>query len=246
MHAKANLILILGGTAEAADLAARLHDHGIQVITSLAGRTREPAPLKGEIRSGGFGGAEGLAAYIRENAISLLVDMTHPFATQVSANARKAAEFTGIKLIQWHRPAWERLNDDKWIEVKDIAAAVAAIPPNARVLLALGSQHIAPFAARPDVHFLIRMIDPPAAPLALPDHQLLIARPGSVEEEFTLLRDKHITHIICRNSGGKASYAKLAAARLLGLPVIMIGRTSIQTGTPSLEAIEQQIVEAIG
>ena len=172
--------------------------------------------------------------------------MTHPFATQISANARKAAELTGIKLIQWHRPAWERLDDDKWIEVKDIAAAVAAIPPNARVLLALGSQHIAPFAVRADVHFLIRMIDPPQAPLALPDHELLHAKPGSLEEEYALLRAKNITHIVCRNSGGKASYAKIAAARLLKLPVIIIARATTQGATASLEAIEQQILNAIG
>ncbi len=239
-------ILILGGTTEAATLAARLTHRGIPVTTSLAGRTREPLSLKGKTRTGGFGGPQGLAQYIRENAISVLVDMTHPFATQISLNARKAAELTGIKLIQWHRPAWERLDGDQWLEVPDIAAAVTAIPLNARALLALGSQHIAPFAARQDVNYLIRMIDPPPAPLTLPDYDLLLAKPGSVEEEFALLRDKHITHIICRNSGGKASYAKIAAARLLGLPVIMITRTSSETGTASLEAIEQQIITAIG
>ncbi len=239
-------ILILGGTTEAAALAVRLTARGIPVTTSLAGRTREPLPLKGQTRTGGFGGPQGLAAYIRENAISVLVDMTHPFATQISLNARKAAELTGIKLIQWHRPAWEKLDGDTWLEVPGIAAAVNAIPPNARALLALGSQHIAPFAARQDVHYLIRMIDPPPAPLPLQDHELLLAKPGSVEEEFALLRDKHITHIICRNSGGKASYAKVAAARLLGLPVIMIARAPSETGTASLEAIEQRIVDAIG
>ncbi len=239
-------ILILGGTTEAATVAARLTDRGMQITTSLAGRTREPLPLKGQTRTGGFGGPQGLAAYIRENNISLVVDMTHPFATQISANARKAAELTGIKLIQWHRPAWEKLDGDQWLEVPDIAAAITTIPPNARALLALGSQHIAPFAARPDVHFLIRMIDPPPAPLALSDHELLLAKPGSVEEEFALLRSRHITHIICRNSGGKASYAKIAAARLLGLPVIMIARASIEPGTASLETIERQILNTIG
>jgi precorrin-6A/cobalt-precorrin-6A reductase len=247
-RAKAETVLILGGTKEAAALAAELvaaHPNW-RIISSLAGRTKEPKPVAGEVRIGGFGGPEGLAAYLRENDISLLVDMTHPFATQISANARKATEFSGIKLIAWQRPGWAKLDDDNWVEVETLAAAISAIPPNARVLLALGSQHIAPFAARPDVHFLIRMIDPPPAPLALPDHELLLARPGSVEEEFALLRAKHITHIICRNSGGKASYAKIAAARLLGLPVIIVTRAPGQANAASIDQIEQHILTSIG
>jgi precorrin-6A/cobalt-precorrin-6A reductase len=239
-------ILILGGTAEAAALAARLHDSGHTVISSLAGRTREPAPLNGKTRTGGFGGAEGLATYLREHAIALLVDMTHPFAAQISANARKAADLTGVKLIAWHRPAWEKRDGDTWLEVADIPAALAAIPPDTRALLALGSQHIAPFAAREDVHFLIRMIDPPAEPLPLPDHELLLAKPGSVEEEYALLRDHQITHIICRNSGGKDSYAKIAAARLLGLPVIIIGRSTQSSAHGSLDKIESEILSVLG
>ena len=246
MPASEKIILILGGTAEAATLASRLSDKGLHVITSLAGRTREPAPLKGKTRTGGFGGPEGLANYIRDNAIFLLVDMTHPFATKISANARKAAELSGVKLIAWHRPAWTRLDDDNWLEVESLAAAVAAIPPNARVLLALGSQHIAPFAARRDVHFLVRMVDPPAVPLLLPDHELLVAKPGPVEDEFALLRARNISHIICRNSGGKAAYAKIAAARLLGLPVIMISRSSVAENAASIDQIESQILTFIG
>lgn len=239
-------ILILGGTAEAAALAARLADRSLNVITSLAGRTREPAPLKGKVRTGGFGGPEGLAAYIRENAISLLVDMTHPFASQISENARKGAALSGIKLIAWQRPAWVKLDEDNWLEVDSLAAAVAALPSGARALLALGSQHIAPFAARSDVHFLVRMVDAPAAPLPLPDHELLVAKPGSVEEEFALLRSRNITHIVCRNSGGKASYAKIAAARLLGLPVILVTRAPEEANSASVDQIESQILTFIG
>ncbi|MGB8817846.1 MAG: precorrin-6A/cobalt-precorrin-6A reductase, partial [Rhizobiaceae bacterium] len=132
MPAKADTILILGGTAEAADMAARLTDHGLNVITSLAGRTREPLPLKGKTRIGGFGGAEGLASYMRENAITLLVDMTHPFATRISENARTASQLAGIKRLAWHRPAWAKMEGDSWIEVGSLAAAVPAIPPQAR------------------------------------------------------------------------------------------------------------------
>jgi precorrin-6A/cobalt-precorrin-6A reductase len=238
-------VLLLGGTAEAAAMAARLTDRGLPVTTSLAGRTREPAPVKGNIRTGGFGGVEGLAEYLRRNDIALLIDMTHPFATRISANARAAASLSGVPLLAWQRPGWEKMDGDAWIGVPDISAAVAAIPANARALLALGSQHIAPFAARADVHFLVRMIDPPLVPLALPSHELLMAKPGNVEEEYKLLKDSQMTHIVCRNSGGKASYAKIAAARLLALPVIMITRAGNTSKFQSLEAFEEQIVEAI-
>ncbi len=246
MPASEKAILILGGTAEAAALAARLSDKGVHVVTSLAGRSREPAPLKGKTRTGGFGGPEGLASYIRDNGVALLVDMTHPFATQISANARKAAELSGIKLIAWQRPAWSKLEGDNWLEVDNLAAAVPAIPSGARVLLALGSQHIAPFAARDDVHFLVRMVDTPANLLSLPDHELLIAKPGPVEEEFALLSARKITHIVCRNSGGKASYTKIAAARLLALQVIIVKRHPDEADTQSTEQIEQQILAALG
>lgn len=245
MPASEKTILILGGTAESAALAAHLSDKGLHIVTSLAGRTREPVPLKGKTRTGGFGGPDGLASYIRDNGIALLVDMTHPFATQISANARKAAELSGVKLIAWQRPAWSKLEGDNWLEIETLAAAILAIPPDARVLLALGSQHIAPFAVRNDVHFLVRMVDAPAIPLSLPDHELLIAKPGTVEEEFALLHARKITHIVCRNSGGKASYTKIAAARLLALQVVIINRHPDEADTQSTEQIEQQILAAL-
>ncbi len=220
-------ILILGGTREAAALAAQLvADHPEwRIITSLAGRTREPSPVAGEVRVGGFGGAPGLAAFIRSECITRLIDATHPFARTISANAQAATQMTGIPLEARTRPPWERQPGDNWIDVASIAEAVTAIPHDARVLLALGSQHIAPFAARADVHFLVRMIDPPEAPLAFASHDLLLARPGGdwqAEAEF--LRDHAITHIVARNSGGPAAYHKIAAARELGLIVIMIAR----------------------
>ena len=227
-------------------MASRLHDAGIAVTTSLAGRTREPAPLKGEVRVGGFGGPEGLASFVRENHITVLADMTHPFAARMSENARQAARLSGITLVAWQRPGWEKIEGDHWFEVADVPAAVAAIPANARVLLALGSQHIAPFANRPDVHFLVRMVDPPSDPLPLPDHELLLAKPGLVEGEFALLRDRQITHVICRNSGGKASYSKIAAARLLGLPVILIGRAKGVANNETFDGIEQKILATLG
>ena len=220
-------VLILGGTKEAADLAADLAaaHPGWRIITSLAGRTKEPAPLAGEVRTGGFGGAAGLAAWMTAEGVTRLIDATHPFARQISENALMAAEKTGVPLEVRTRPPWSRQPGDQWVEVASVSEAICAIPPGARVLLALGSQHIAPFAARADVHFLVRMVDPPERPLLLPDHQLLIGKPSlRVQDEAALLAGHRITHIVCRNSGGTGAHAKIEAARSKGVVVIMIGR----------------------
>lgn len=206
-------------------MALKLVSEGHNVTTSLAGRTSEPSPVAGKIRIGGFGGADGLARYLTENQIDQLMDMTHPFALQISQNAKVAALKTCVELIVHQRPQWEKMDGDKWTEVATLADAVSAIPSGATALLALGSQHIAPFAARPDVHFIVRMVDPPLSPLALPDHELIFAKPGTMEEEFALLRDRKVGCIICRNSGGKGAYTKIAAARLLGIDVIILKRS---------------------
>ena len=219
------IVLILGGTREAAELAAELaaaHPDW-RIITSLAGRTKEPAPVAGETRIGGFGGAEGLAAYIRTEGVTRLIDATHPFATQISANARAAADMTGVPLEVRTREPWQRQPGDLWTEVSSLEQACDAVPAGARVLLALGSQHIALFAARADVHFLVRMVDKPETPLPLPDHTLRIGKPGNTAaEETELLKTHAITHIVCRNSGGDGAYAKIEAARQLQLPVIVV------------------------
>ena len=225
--ASPEIILILGGTREAADLAKELiaAKPAARIITSLAGRTKEPAPLAGEVRTGGFGGIEGLVQYLRETGVTQLIDATHPFARQISANAIEAARLAGVPLDLRTRKPWAKQPGDAWIEVETLEAARATIPRRARVLLALGSQHIGLFASREDVHFVVRMIDPPEEPLDLPDHALVLGRPGDTTAVETMLLTAHsITHIVCRNSGGKAAYAKIEAARELGLPVIMIGR----------------------
>ncbi|MFZ2101089.1 MAG: cobalt-precorrin-6A reductase [Oricola sp.] len=220
-------VLILGGTREAAELAAELvRDHpDWRVVTSLAGRTKEPKPLAGEVRIGGFGGAEGLAAWIVQERVTRLIDATHPFARQISANAKAAAALACVPLEIRTRQPWTRKPGDDWIEVASLEEACAAIPPKARVLLALGSQHIAPFASHTDVHFLVRMVDPPEAPLPLPSHELVLGLPRATpDDEIALLQAHAVTHIVCRNSGGDGAYAKIEAARALRLPVIMISR----------------------
>lgn len=220
-------ILILGGTKEAAALAAELvRDHpDWRVVTSLAGRTREPKPVAGEVRIGGFGGAEGLADYLRAQQVTRLIDATHPFAATISENAKRAARQAGVRLETRMRPPWRRQPGDRWIEVASLEEARDTIPAGARVLLALGRQHIAPFADRADVHFVVRMVDPPETPLVLTDHDLVIGLPGATAEaEAALLTTHRVTHIVCRNSGGTGAYAKIEAARALGLPVIMVNR----------------------
>lgn len=218
-------ILILGGTREAAELARALVDQGRDVTTSLAGRTREPAPLAGKVRIGGFGGIEGLAAHLRAEGYTKVIDATHPFARTISANALAACGMAGVPLEVKTRKPWERQPDDLWIEVPDLDAAARVLPAGARVLLALGRQHIGAFLSRPDCHFVIRMVDPPETPLEFASCTVVASRPSRVpEDEADLLKAHCITHIVCRNSGGDGAYAKITAARALALPVVMVAR----------------------
>ena len=219
-------ILILGGTKEAADLAKQLIAEGHDVTTSLAGRTKEPKPLEGKVRIGGFGGVDGLIRWIEDNNIDRLIDATHPFAENISKNAKAAAQKFKVAFEAKQRPPWHKQQGDNWTSVANIEAAKNVIPQTARVLLALGSQHINPFAEREDVHFLIRMIDPPSEHLPFKNHTVLFQRPSSDwKVEADVLKEHNISHIICRNSGGKGAYAKIEAARERGIPVIMIERS---------------------
>ena len=216
-------ILILGGTREAAELALELSEAGYAVITSLAGRTKNPAGLTGDVRIGGFGGPEKMAQWMRENAVHRVIDATHPFAQQISKNAKAACAMAEIPLDIRRRKPWLRQPQDLWHEVAGLAEAAAAIPKGARAFLALGSQHLSAFSTRSDVHFTVRMIDQPKGDIDLPDHALVLGAPSADwREESRLLQDNGITHIVCRNSGGSGAYAKIVAARQLSIPVIII------------------------
>ena len=225
MPAQAEKILILGGTAEAAKLAEDLHKAGVEIITSLAGRTMQPAALPGLVRIGGFGGAEGLAQFIVSEHISQVYDATHPFARQISANAVQACQQTGVPLEILTRAAWEKQPGDQWIEVDTLEEAASVLPQGATVFLALGRQYIDAFAARADCRFVLRMVDSPAS---LPPFEKAIVVLGKAQEDWgqesKLLKAHSITHIVARNSGGAASYGKIIAARHLGLPIILVGR----------------------
>ncbi len=220
-------LLILGGSAEALALAGQaVALDGLHVVTSLAGRTRRPVAPAGETRTGGFGGAEGLARYLREAEIDLVIDATHPFAAVISGNAARACEATGVPRLALVRPEWTRRAGDEWIEVADVEAAAAALPAaGRRVFLALGGKHLAPFAGVESAWFLVRAIEPPAAARLLENCTVIAARgPFTLEDETALLGRHRIDAVVSRNSGGEGAYAKIAAARALGLPVLMIRR----------------------
>lgn len=245
MPATPETVLILGGTREATEIAARLIAIGVpRVVTSLAGRTAAPEMPPGETRIGGFGGANGLADFLGSEAFDLLVDATHPFAGTISHNAVEAAAMAGIPLVTLRRPVWTAGGDDDWLPVASLDAARAAIPPSARVFLALGRQHIDGFAERSDVHFIVRMIDPPDRALPFRSCDLVIGKPSADPAiEAELLRANRVTHIVCRNSGGEGALAKLIAARDLGLPVIMIERPDASDGRsyPTVDALLAEI-----
>ncbi|MCF1483727.1 MULTISPECIES: cobalt-precorrin-6A reductase [Rhizobium/Agrobacterium group] len=219
-------ILILGGTAEAAKLAAELVEQGEAfVITALAGRTEYPASLAGDVRIGGFGGVDGLVAYLRSEGITRVIDATHPFARQISANAVEACRKADVPLIVHLRPQWLEQPGDRWIMVETLEAATHTLPEGARVFLALGRQYIDIFARRTDCHFVIRMVDAPSTPLPFTHADIVVGKAAADwNAEKALLEGHAITHLVTRNSGGEVSYGKIIAARKLGLPVVMIAR----------------------
>ncbi len=223
-------LLILGGTGEALALATQAQRlPGLQVITALAGRTTRPTLPQGELRSGGFGGVRGLAAYLEEASIYLVVDATHPFAAQISGHAAAACAQTGRPLLMLVRPPWDRAPGDRWIEVDTMSAAAAALAGMVRrAFLTVGRRELAAFAALEDHWFLVRVIEPPANGLTLRDYALVAARgPFTVEGETRLMRDHRIEALVSKNSGGAPTYAKIAAARELGIPVVMVRRPSL-------------------
>ncbi len=221
--------LILGGTSEASALARACADAGIAAVFSYAGRVEKPRPQPVETRVGGFGGSEGLARWMVENRTTHLLDATHPFARQMSVNAVEAARMTGIPLVAFERPPWTPAPGDRWTRVADMAAAVVALDgPARRIFLAIGRLNLALFAARPQHHYLLRLVDPPEAPLPFPYCDWVVSRgPFRYEEDLALLKAHGIEVVLTKNSGGEGARAKIDAARTLGLEVILVDRPSI-------------------
>lgn len=218
-------VLILGGTGEARALARTLVGRSDRrIVSSLAGRVSNPLLPTGEVRIGGFGGPDGLAAWLREHGVRAVIDATHPFAARISASASAACERTGTPLLVLRRPGWTPRPGDDWRRVRDVPAAAAALRDlPGPVLLTTGRGGLAHFAALPH-RFVIRTVDPPDPPLPA-DHEVLLARgPYDLDAEAALLDRCAIRVLVTKDSGGSLTEAKLTAARERGLPVLMIDR----------------------
>lgn len=221
--------LILGGTTEATALALRMFEAGLTGTLSLAGRVLRPKRQPLPLRVGGFGGIAGLAGYLEAEGITHVVDATHPFAQQMSRHALAACAAAGVPLIALSRAPWVAQPGDRWQHVADIAGAVAALDgPAKRVMLAVGRMHLAEFAPNPQHRYLLRLVDPPEQDLPLPDAVTVVDRgPFTQAGDLALMQEHGIEVVVSKNSGGSGAVAKIAAARQLGLPVIMIDRPAL-------------------
>jgi len=229
------VVLILGGTAEAVSLAERLtaeRGEGFDIVSSLAGRTQSPAVTPGEVRVGGFGGVDPMARYLEDHGVVAVLDATHPFAAQISENARIACARANVPRISLVRPPWQREAGDDWRMQPDLAAAAAALPAlGQRVFLTVGRTELVAFAACEETWFLVRMIDQPDAPPPLRACRVITGRgPFTVTDEQQLMEEHKIDLLVCKASGGEATRAKLVAARRHGIPVLMVERPPVPEG----------------
>ena len=233
-------VLILGGTTEAAALAKTLADLRIPALYSYAGRVKSPKPQPIPIRTGGFGGPDGLAHTLQTGGFTHLVDATHPFAEQISRNALQASSTSGVPLVAFTRLPWQPSHGDHWQPVANVEAAVRALSgPRQRIMLAIGRQHLEAFRAQPQHHYLLRLVDEPTDPLPLPDCTVTVDRgPFTLDSDRALLRRHGIERIVSKNGGGDGASAKLTAARELQLPVLMIGRPALPT-RPEVHCVDQ-------
>jgi precorrin-6A/cobalt-precorrin-6A reductase len=228
-------VLILGGTAEARTLAAELAaDPALEVTSSLAGRTTGPRPPAGRTRSGGFGGAAGLAAWLRAEHVDAVVDATHPFAADISRHAAEAAAAVGVPLLALRRPGWTAGPGDRWHWADTVPHAAALLPAlGTRAFLTTGRQELAAFAAL-DLAILARTVEPPAPPLPRRFELLLSRGPFTLDGERALLREHRIDILVTKDSGGPATAPKLTAAREAGVPVVIVHRPPLPSGVAAV------------
>ena len=233
-------MLILAGTTEATELAAVLHMSGIDVISSLAGVTADPVPRPGRLRRGGFGGVDGLRRYLDAENIAAVVDATHPFAAQMPFHAAVACEQARVSLCRLLRDPWHRRDTDRWLEVDDLAAGAAALAALGarRVLLATGRQSIGPFVGCSDQWFLTRSIESPSVDVANMT-SIRDRGPFTVAGERALMIEHRIDTLVTKNSGGVATEAKLAAARELGVTVVMVRRPAQPAGVHTVSTVHE-------
>jgi precorrin-6A/cobalt-precorrin-6A reductase len=231
-------VLILGGTTEASALARAIAgDARLAPLLSLAGRTTSPRPQPIPVRVGGFGGIDGLVTFLRREAIDAVVDATHPYADQMSTHAVAACKEIGVPLASLVRPEWQREGGDRWQVVTDTEAAAGALGTEpCRVFLSLGRQDLHAFARAPQHHYLARLIERPDQATLPPDLRLLQTRgPYDRADEERLLREERIEVVVSKNAGGSATYAKIEAARALGLPVVMVARPHKPAGVVMMD-----------
>jgi precorrin-6A/cobalt-precorrin-6A reductase len=236
-------ILVLGGTDEARRLAAALVGRdGIHLVSSLAGRVRNPKLPVGEVHEGGFGGPEGLAAWLAERRIDVVVDATHPFAARMTASAVEATAGAGVPLLILRRPGWQEGPGDDWRWVPSLAAAAELLPElGERVFLSTGRRSLPVFADLDGLWFLARSVDPPEPPLPRRLEVLLSRGPFTVEGELALMREHRVDMLVTKDSGGEMTTAKLLAARELGLPVVIVRRPPPPDGVAAVETVEAAV-----
>ncbi|MEU4198065.1 cobalt-precorrin-6A reductase [Kribbella sp. NPDC026611] len=233
------MILVLGGTTESRQLAEALT--GTEVITSLAGRTADLRKPVGQVRVGGFGGAEGLAAWLRLNPVDAVIDATHPFAAQITANAAAAARETGVPHLVLRRPGWTAAPGDTWHWTDSTQEAAALLPTlGKRVFLTIGRQGLSAFK-NTGLWTLARCVDPPE-PRPTWCTLLLARGPFAEADELALLDQHHIDLLVTKDSGGGATAAKLTAARRREIPVVLIRRPALPPGTTAVDSIDDVLV----
>lgn len=219
------MILLLAGTSEAREIAATLSAREMVHIASLAGATRAPKTDGGTWRVGGFGGEAGFRDFLKCEAISAVIDATHPFAARISERTFRVCADLGLRHIQLMRPAWEPAEGDTWFPVVNELEAAALVEPQETVFLATGRQTLDQFESLVAKHIYCRQIDPPTRPFPFENGEYVIGRPPfSVDEEIALFRKLDVDWLVVKNAGGDASRSKLDAARALRLRVAMIER----------------------
>ena len=232
------MILVLGGTAEARSLAAALVDRGVDVLSSLAGRVSNPALPVGPVRIGGFGGAGGLATFLRRHGVAAVVDATHPFAAGISANAVAATADTSTPLIRLVRPSWRDDPDAaRWTWVDSTSAVMAAAPGAQRPFLTTGRQSLAEFLPWSDRQVVARVVDPPGFTPPARWRIIHSRGPYDLAGESTLLRDYAVDLLVTKDSGGSHTAAKLSAAAELGVPIMVIERPGPADGLASVDEV---------